>query len=207
VNVIVFGATGAVGRRIVDHALEAGHNVTAFVREPDRLQTQHDRLRVASGDVLDADAVGRAVTGQNGALVAIGARRDEDPESVTSQGTAHIVAAMAAAGARRLVLLSIMGVGESMRQTGLARFVLPRVMGAIIRDRTIAEEAVRASDLEWVIVRPTRLSDKPGRGRYRAGTDLRAGLLSSASRDDVASFMVEQLESDEYLRRAPSMTS
>ena len=107
----IFGAGGAIGRRLTAQALAAGHDVTAFVREPSRLGQAHPRLRVMRGDVLDAAAVERAVLGRDAVLCALGApllNRD----GVRLRGTRVIVRAMERAGVDRLICLSMLGVGE-----------------------------------------------------------------------------------------------
>jgi putative NADH-flavin reductase len=109
-KVLVFGATGSVGRHVVEEGLARGHDVTAFMRDPSRLDVAHERLTVFRCDVLDAASVERAVRGQGAMLCSIGAGRKG---RVRSEGTRNIIRAMVGAGVRRLVCQTTLGVGES----------------------------------------------------------------------------------------------
>ena len=206
-NVVVFGATGGVGREVVRRLLDGGHAVRAFVRDAVRVEASHDRLEIFTGDVFDAEAVQRAVKGQDAAIIVIGVRDKADRESLVSEGVANIVPALERAGVGRVAFLSIMGVGHSRRNLGVMRHVLPRVLKDAFAHREIAEDSVRRSGLEWVIVRAVRLVDRPATGRYRAGEDVRVGMFTKISRADVAEFMVGQLSEDRYLRQAPSIAA
>src|SRR5688572_3752653 len=112
----------------MDRALDEGHDVRALVRDPARLRVEHERLQVVCGDVRDRDAVEAVVAGQEAALVTLGVREKSDRESLVSDGVANIVTAMERAGSRRLVFLSIMGVGPSRDNLGVARLFLPRIL-------------------------------------------------------------------------------
>jgi len=204
-KVLVLGATGGTGQEVVRQALADGHRVTAFVRDPARLSVEDERLRVAVGDALDAEAVARAVSGQNAVAVALGSR-DRRNRTVRSEGTANAIRAMQAHGVRRLVVVSAAGAGDSYRQ-------LPLIMKAIVKtllrntyaDHAQQEEYVRESGLEWVIVRPALLTDGPRTGAYRIATaeeDLPGGKVSRA---DMAAFVVRQLTEDRYVGQAVSI--
>ncbi len=206
-NVIVFGASGGVGLEAVRLLLDGGHAVRALVRDPGRLEVAHERLEVVVGDVLDRQSVEAAVNGQDAALVVVGVRRKTDSESMVSEGIANIVPALERAGARRLVFLSIMGVGESRPNLGLMRHVLPRMLKDAYLHRDLAEATIRGSRLDWVIVRAVRLTDSTATGRYRSGEDVRVGTLAKVSRADVAEFMVRQLADDTHLNMAPSIAA
>jgi putative NADH-flavin reductase len=206
-NVIVFGASGGVGRHAVRRALDEGHDVTAFVRDPARLDLEHERLSTVVGDVLDAASVERAMAGQDAALVTIGVRRKTDDESMVSQGVANIVAAMEAAGARRLVFLSIMGVGDSRQNLGVARHIVPRMLAKPLAHRVLAEDVITRGNIDWVIVRAVRLADKRATGSYRIGEEVRVGPMANVSRADVGEFMVAALTDATYLGRTPSIAA
>src|SRR5256886_7729727 len=108
VNVIVFGATGDTGRWITRRAVQEGHDVTAFLRDPGRMRVVQDRVKVARGDVLDAAAVNGAVAGQDAVLSALGSTA-RNPAPVLSVGVRHILDAMERHGVRRIVALSVAG--------------------------------------------------------------------------------------------------
>jgi uncharacterized protein YbjT (DUF2867 family) len=207
VNVVVFGASGGVGVEAVRRALAGGHRVRAFVRDPERLSLTDARLDVFRGDVLDRQAVDAAAQGQDAALVVIGCRQKTDSESLVSEGIANIVPALEAAGVERLVFLSIMGVGPSRSNLGVMRHVLPRMLKDAYVHRELAEDTIRRSRLDWVIVRAVRLVDGPATGRYRAGEDVRVGMMAKVSRADVAELMVRQLTDNSQLHRSPSIAA
>ena len=122
-KLVVFGATGGTGHQIVTQALAQGHTVTAFVRRPEAVTTQHANLSIVQGDILDAAAVAAALAGHDVVLSALGTRGDDKP--VLPDGTRNILAAMAQAGIRRSLWVSSFGVGDSIAQMGwLARTVI-----------------------------------------------------------------------------------
>jgi nucleoside-diphosphate-sugar epimerase len=202
----VFGATGGTGRALVEQALTIGHEVTAFARSPDRLGLgAHPRLRTVVGDALDGRGVDDAVRDQDAVLSALGTRpwRHQD---ICSAGTTHIVAAMRARGVRRLIALSSLGVGDSRgRMSRLARAGATLVLRHALEDKHRMETMLRdgdGRDLDWVVVRPAVLLDATPRAHWRVADDgtVTGGCIGRA---DVAAFMLEQLDCDIWLRRAP----
>ena len=204
-KVIVFGATGGTGRELCAQALAAGHDVTAYARDPSKLDDlQHEPLRVIAGDVLDPDGVEKAVEGQEAVLSAIGAGAGRS--TVREVGTRTIVEAMEKTGVRRLISLSSMGVGDS--RASLDFFTRYVVVGIFLRhafaDHERQEALLRESSLDWMIVRPPHLIDGPRTGTYQhALVGNLPPLRGKLSRADLADFMLKQLEDDTYLRRAP----
>ncbi len=203
-KLVVFGATGGLGRAAASTAAARGDQVTAFARRPARLRLGPS-VRVVEGDALDAEAVAGAVAGQDAVLSALGGRPWRDTE-VCAQGTRNIVEAMRRHGVRRLVVVSSLGVGESREHLAwlVRKVAVPLVMRRSFADKERMEEVVRASDLDWVIVRPGLLTGGRPSGRWRAAVDdsIRAGFITRA---DAAAFCLVQLTSDEYLRRAPTL--
>lgn len=204
-NIIVFGASGQTGQQLVQQGLEAGHQVTAFVRSPERLKVQGERLRVVQGDVLDAGAVVAACAGQQAALLAQGGT----PTGVQpcAAGTLHVIQGLHAHGGRRLVCLSSLGVGDSKDQAGwvFERLLVPLLLRAEMADKEQQEEVVRHSGLDWVIVRPGGLTNAPARHEYQAAPQLQRRALPRISRADVAHFMLAQLTSDRWLGQAVTL--
>ncbi len=204
-KIIVFGATGGTGREIVRQALERGHDVTAFARNPAKLKMTHERLSVAQGDVMDAASVNAAMPGHDAVLVAIGHRHYLGPSKVLSEGTRHVVAAMQQHDVRRLVCETALGVGDSTGRLGVyyTLFVVPVILPFYWYDKGRQENIVRSSNLEWVIVRPGQLTSGRKRGQYKHGPKVGNYLWSvSISRADTADFMLNQLGETPYLRTA-----
>lgn len=203
---LVFGATGSVGRHVVERGLARGYEVTAFVRDPAGLGLEHGGLTVVRGDVLDPASVEEAVRGHEAVLCSIGAGRKG---VVRSEGTRNIVRAMQEMGVRRLVCQTTLGAGES---SGNLDFFWRRVMfGFLLRDAFADHERqeahVRGSRLDWTIVRPAAFTDGGPTGAYRHGfpPDKR-GLKLKISRADVADFMLDQLTGDSYVHRTPGLS-
>jgi len=208
VNVLVFGASGATGREVVRQALDRGYSVRAFVRDPGKLQIRHARLAVVTGDVTDYAAVERAVQGTDAVASALGSGNSLGSQPALIDGVRNIVRAMQHVGVRRLVYLSMLGVGGSSRQLGFVdRYVvLPLLLRNVMQDHARKEEIIRRSTLDWVIVRPPRLTNGPHTGNYRSGEDVRDGtFLASISRADVADFMVKQFADDRYVHGTPAV--
>jgi putative NADH-flavin reductase len=207
-NVVIFGATGQTGRLLTERAVANGHVVTAFVRDPARLNAARDSVRIAQGDILDSTAVDRAVAGQQAVLVALGTATRRGSPQVLPQGIRHILDAMERHGVRRIVVLSAAGAlreraGSLVGHVGLmlARAYLPRVYA---EHRAMLEE-LRKRDLDWIVVRPVILTNGPYTGRYRVVVEGTPRGGYRISRADVADFMIRQLTSDEFVRRMPAI--
>ena len=209
-NVVIFGATGQTGRLLTERAVANGHVVTAFVRDPARLNAARDSVRIAQADILDSTAVDRAVAGQHAVLVALGTATRRGSPQVLPQGIRHILDAMERHGVRRIVVLSAAGAlhehaGSLFGHVGLmlARAYLPRVYA---EHRAMLEE-LRKRDLDWIAVRPVILTNGPYTGRYRIVVEgiPRGGYR--VSRADVADFMIRQLTSDEFVRKMPAIAN
>lgn len=205
-KLIIFGATGTVGRLVVEKALAEGHRVTAFARRPAALKSDHPNLTRLAGDVLDPDAVDRAVQGHDAAIVVLGAGRRG---TVRATGTRHIVEAMQRHGIRRLVCQSTLGAGDS--RAALNFFWKHLMFGLLLRDayadHQAQEAAVRRSDLDWIIVRPAAFTDGPATGTYKHGfPPTEPGLKLKIPRADVADFLLRQLDDDTYLRQTPGLS-
>jgi putative NADH-flavin reductase len=204
-NIAVFGATGGTGLELVRLGLAQGHTITAFVRDPSRLSFHGQALRSVVGDVGDADCVNQAVAYQEAVIVALGSS-DRKEHSVRSGGTANVIRAMQASRARRLVVVSAGGVGDSYGQAPVVlKLVIKTMLKNTYADHEQQEQYVRASGLEWVIVRPAMLTDGPATGRFENGAS-RTGLPEGkVTRADVAGFLLQQLTDDSNLGRAVSI--
>jgi uncharacterized protein YbjT (DUF2867 family) len=207
VNVLIFGATGGTGRELVRQALDRGHSVTAFARDPSALG-ERDGVTWLAGDVLDATAVERAVVGHDVVLCVLGAPATK-PGNVRSQGTSNIVRAMENAGPRRLICQSTIGLGETRGLLPpLYRYVIvPFLLRRTFAEHERQEAAVRSSVLEWTIVRAAALTDGQRTGSYRHGLPPAVGSIEfEISRADVADFTVGLLSGDAYLQESPCVS-
>jgi len=202
-KVAVFGATGGVGHQIVEQALAAGHTVSALARDPARLAIKDGRLMVVEGNVLDRNAVDQTLAGTDAVFVSLG-NTSGNPEMIVSQGTAVIIAAMQAAGVQRLIVISSLGVGDSKDQVPFFfKALIATALRHAFQDKEAQEKLVRASNLDWTIIRPGGLTDGPPTGSYRAGPDRSIG--GQVSRADVAAFALSQLTNLEYVGQTPAI--
>lgn len=207
-KILVFGATGRTGRRLVVQALEAGHEVTAFVRDPEKLGIYNERLRVVRGDVMDAESVDEAVAGQDAVLSALGHTKTS-AKDVQARGTQNIVEAMKRHGVGRIVSLTGAGVRDPKDEPKLFDkaivFLLKRLQRDVLEDAERHAEVLRRSGLDWTIVRGPILNDGGKTGEYRVGY---VGKNSSTkiSRADVADFMIRQLDDDSHLGQVPMVS-
>ena len=204
-NLLIIGATGGTGRALLEQALARGHTVTVLVRNPKKVKTQHDRLTLMQGNVLDFDSVDRAAKGKDAVLSALGHKRFLIKTSILSEGTRNIVKALEKNGVKRFVCETSLGVGDSRGRLGLlyTLFIIPFILFFYFRDKKKQERIIGDSSLDWVIVRPGRLTNGRKRGVYRHGRAIGNYIWGAAiSRADVADFMLKQLTDNSYLRQA-----
>ncbi|WP_046244831.1 NAD(P)-dependent oxidoreductase [Hymenobacter terrenus] len=207
-NILIFGSTGGTGRALVEQALAQGHTVTAFARTPAKLAIRHPQLRIVQGDVMDFAAVRQVMPGHEAVLSALGAPATEKV-AVRSEGTRHILAAMAAAGVGRFVCLTTLGMGDSQAALPFSYkyLIVPLFLRHAFADSELQESLIRQSPLAWTIARPATLTNGARTGVYRHGFPAtEKGLKIKISRADVADFMLKQLHDVTYLRKAASLS-
>jgi putative NADH-flavin reductase len=207
-KVLIFGATGSIGRLLVKQGLEQGHQVTAFVRDPAKLNIQHPNLAVVQGDVMDLPVVEKVVQGQDAILCSLGSGLKRTG-TIRSEGTGQIIRAMEKTGVRRLICQTTLGVGDS--QGNLNFFWKYIMFGFLLRqvfaNHVLQEDYVKQSRLDWTIVRPSAFVDGNRTGKYQhgfPGTDKTTKL--KISRADVADFMLKQLSDNTYLHMTPAVS-
>lgn len=205
-KIAVFGATGGTGQQVVQQALVAGHSVSALVRDPLRVVAQDDRLTVVEGDVLDQPKVDETIAGVDAVIVSLG-NTSNNPDYIVSRGTQVIVDAMTASGGpMRLIVVTSLGVGESRDQVPFAfKMLMNTVLKKPMEDKERQEALVKASDFDWIIVRPGGLTNGPATDSCKSGVDVKL-TAGQVSRADVAAFVLQQLDDDTYLRQAPAIT-
>ena len=205
-KLVVFGATGKTGLEVVKGALAQGHEVSAFVREPSKISIDDDHLTLVTGDIFDLAAVAEAVKGQEAVVCSLGSN-DLGRTTVRSEGTANIIKAMKESDVQRLVVVSAMGVGESWSTLSLTnRLFFATVLRSARKDHEAQEAAVKASDLDWTIVRPSGLTDTPLTGNYQVGENIRA-KTSQIARADVADLILKVLDDETFFHKAVTITN
>ncbi|TRC71567.1 SDR family oxidoreductase [Mesorhizobium sp. WSM4310] len=207
-KILVLGATGATGRLIVAKAIAEGHNVVALVRSKAKAKDLTG-AELVEGDARDTAALTRAIAGCDAVVSSLGTAMSPFREvTLLSTATRALVGAMEQQNIRRLVCITGLGAGDSRGHGGFFfdRVFLPLMLRKVYEDKDRQEDAIRGSTLDWTIVRPMVLNDKPSRGRIRALTDLSGVHGGTIARADVADFVVQQLTADTWLRRSPLIT-
>jgi uncharacterized protein YbjT (DUF2867 family) len=200
-NLVVLGATGRTGRLVVEHALAAGHTVTALVRSPEKLTSTNANLRVVTGQATETSAVSSALEGADAVISTLGGK-----PSVIADSTRAIVAAARKAGVSRVVMLSTFAAERDRLDAG-TRLLTGIGMGAMLKDKSAGEEILRRSDLDWIIVYASILSDSPASGSVVVLPEgAKRGLSQKISRADVAAWMVEAATSVQHSRSSVGIT-
>jgi len=201
-RLLVVGATGGTGQELVNQALAKGHRVTALVRRAAPLGVPRDGLTLVEGDPLDPHAVGATLVGCDAVVSAIGPRGRRATTVVQSSARA-LVAAMMPTGVRRLLVVSV---GLLFPDAGVIGAVLRKTfLRGVTGDSEAMESIVRASALDWTIVRPPRLTSGPRTGSYAVTADRlppgSGGGTASLRRADLAHFLLDDVERAEYVRK------
>ena len=219
-KIIVFGATGGTGKEIVRQAVDQGHTVTAFVRDPSLLippSGLSEGLRLFKGDIFDPVAVSEAIDGQRAVLSALGARTLKE-EHVLSRAIPNILAGMDTHYIDRIIALGAAGAlyPAGKYQTGWHRLMMAAAKATFLRhafaDQAAQEKLLEQSGMDFTIVRPPRLTDKPndkpGKSSDKSeDAEIRVlpdGLPGGGwriSREDVAEFMLQQLTDPRFHRQ------
>ncbi len=206
-KLVIFGATGKIGRHLITQSLEQGHEVTAFVRDPNKVDLQHKDLRILQGDVLSPADVKAAIQGQDAVLCALG-MPIFNREKLREKGTRYIIDAMKQLDVKRLVCLSVHGVGDShpMLPLSYKLIVMPLLFRWVIADHFAQETLVKNSGLDWVITRAVNFTDAPFTGTYNHGFNT-ANIPATLkiSQPDLADFMLKQINNNSYLHQTPSI--
>ena len=208
-KVIVFGATGSVGRLAVESILKEGHAVTAFARRPEKLAIEHPSLTLYAGDAYDPASVSDAVGGHDAVVVALGSGMSRS-STIRSQGTLNVIQAMQKHGIRRLICQSTLGAHESRSNLNFLwkRIMFGLLLRPVLKDHELQESLVRASGLDWTIVRPSAFTDGPAAHSFKENfSPAEQRLALKISRADVADFLRRQLSEATYLHRAVAISN
>lgn len=204
-KIVVFGASGRTGIQVVEQALAAGHLVTAFARSPSKIGIQHKDLNLFQGDVMDAAMVEKAITGQDAVISVLGPTRPPVP-GMMEIAARNITLAMQKHGVHRLVSTTGAGVRDPEDQPklmdNLIKGLLTLLSREVLEDSEANVRVIRATDLDWTIVRFPMLKDGPHTGIYRVGY-VGKDSGSQISRADGADFVLKELSKKKYLKKAP----
>lgn len=204
-NILIFGASGHVGRELVQQALERGDCVTAFVRDPAKFEVKDSNLKVMPGNVVDYASVERAVRNQDAVICALGSSTPRKRDPTLVDGVRNIIQAMEQAGVKRFIYLSFIAVRESRGDLGpVVHYVVAPLLHNVISDHEEKENLIKQSQLDWIIVRAPRLTSGAHTSAYRSGEHIKArSLILTLSRADLADFILKQLTANTFVRKTP----
>lgn len=210
-KVTIFGGTGTTGLLVIQKALSAGHNVTAFARTPSKISIQHSNLSIIAGGLTDTDKIETAVKDADAVISVLGPT-GKSKGLVISNGIKNIITAMKKHGVRRLIATATPSYKDSNDkfQFGFAFGVL--MVKALLKDtyQDIVEtgEQIARSQLDWTIVRLPMLSNSPSKGKLNIGyTGDGKVKLFSLTRTDLADFLIKQLDDKNYFQQAPVISN
>ena len=211
-RVAVFGASGGIGRLVVERLLADGHQVAALVRPSARLTIDHPELTIRTGQLSDGAAVHDVVAGSDAVISALGAslRRGAKGTPV-ADGTRAIVAAMQEVGVRRFVGLATPSVPDPRDRPTYKAWLLPLIAGVMFPNALVElrgmTAAVTGSDLDWTVARISRPTDGPAKGTLRAGYLGRDSIGWAMTRADIAAFLVGQLGDITFVGALPAISN
>lgn len=212
-KIVVFGATGIVGKAVVNEALKKGHEVTVLTRNARKVTIRHEHLHIVEGNVADKNVVRTVLKDQEAVIqtLGIGGKGDGKPTSIVSEANKIIMTEMEQMNVKRLIAISVIGAGNSLTFLPwiYRKLVLPLFMKwfqAVIDDKNRMEPMIKRSGLDWTIVRCTTVKERPATGKVNATLDGK-GLKFSISAADMAVFIVNQLTDNSFLKQNPTISN
>lgn len=204
-KIAILGATGKTGGHALRLALEAGHHVRVLARDPAKLTTKHDRLEVVKGDATKVDDCARVLEGCDAVIAALGPP-GLGATTLRQDAAKAITAAMQGNGAKKIVWLSALGVGENLAQARKTSLVATLFMKLLLKktyvDADAAEQVLRGSGVDYVICRPPELTNRAARGHVDEVPEDQKLPRISIPRADVAAWMLKAAGEARYARQA-----
>ena len=207
-KIAIIGASRGIGYQLLKLAVEEGHEVTALLRNPDKLQIAYDNLHVIKGDILDPASVAAVTDDQGGICVCIGIPPSMKSVEVFSKGIENVLASINDNPEQKLIVITGIGAGESKGHGGFLydRVFNPLLLKEIYRDKDREEALIKESRANCLIVRPGFLTNGPRTGKYRVIENLTGVTAGKISRADVADFMLKQLMEPTHFGKTPLLT-
>jgi putative NADH-flavin reductase len=196
----ILGGSGATGGLLIEQALSAGHDVTALVRRAESLDPVRGRVRIVTGELNDPAAVAETLRSAQAVISALGSRQGRKNTTVYSDG----IGAVLAGGAQRIVAVSAVPAAPDEFKTYFERHLVHPLLhlffGGSYDDMRRMEGLLSASDTEWTVLRPPRLTNGVAKGTFREST-TQLRRPSSISRADLAAALLQSVEQDALVRK------
>jgi putative NADH-flavin reductase len=197
-NILIIGAGGGIGFEAVQLALKEGHRVTAVLRHPEKLPVTHPNLSIVKGDIFQPAAFEKQLLEADFTISAIGVSGagffNDKPTTLYSEGNASLISAMQRTGAKRAFFISASAVEISPVLPAFVRFAAKNIIQKLLRhmyaDLRRMEAIIKASSLDWTIIRPPQLTNGPVTGQYRTAVNAFLKNALKISRADVAHYMI-----------------
>jgi putative NADH-flavin reductase len=201
-KLVVLGATGGTGLEIIKQTIEHGYSVTAFARTSEPLKRFGNRITVIQGDLLNSKTLETVVEGHDAVLSSFGARKPVSKEEadIRQRFAIALTKAMQQTGVKRLVAVSTaLLFNDSIIPPAyiVGRLFFREVIGGASK----MEHIITKSGLNWTIVRPPKLTDKPYSGKYRMREGHLPAFGFTISRADVADFVIKTMENRASIRK------
>lgn len=199
-KLLIAGANGGIGRQCVEIALQAGHQVTAILRNPAKLDLRHPNLELIKGDVMHPETFEDHLENKDAIISAIGVSGGfgaDKPTTLYSRGNANLLQAMHKKGVKRAFFISASAIEISPVLPFYVRlaekYIVQKLLKHMYADIRIMEELIKESNADWTIIRPPQLSDKPVTGKYRVAINAFLKNCLKISRADVAHYIINNI--------------
>lgn len=210
-NITLFGGTGATGQLVIQKALSAGYQITVYARSPQKITINDINLRIVQGELTDIHKIDEAIRNADAVISVLGP--DPKLKGLTiADGIKNIVGAMTKLGIKRLVATATPSFKDPndrfQLSFSLAVFMVKTLMKVSYDNIVLAGKYITASGLDWTVVRLPMLSDKPSNGKVNAGYIGEGTIkLFSLSREDLAEFLLKQVEDQKWLKQSPAISN
>ena len=195
-KIIVFGATGGVGQSVVKQAVDNGFEVTAFVRTPTKLEVTHDNLKIIKGNAFNQAEVAAAIAGHDAVVSCLGSNQGMKKSTDLQEMAKNIVTGMQEHDVKRIVYTASAGIHKEL--PGISGKLIMRMLKNTLADHRAATDYIEAHGLNYTIVKPLGLTNRPLSGKYRESTTSVPKNSRSIPRADVAHFILKALNNAEY---------
>jgi len=209
-QITILGSTGQVGKVVLNQALKAGYQVNVLVRDPEKLANLKEKVKVIRGNLLDEAAVEKALAGSTAVINVSGAVKEADQIEMFKKIGDILVSKMKQNGITRLINISLAVIQLPHEKLDFQRKAIRVLVNLFFKEKKLVNEAVMAAvlkekSIQWTFVRPAFFSTKPGSGKVLADETKMPG--ATIMLDDLGLFLVQQISSNDWVRKAPLVAS